>query len=334
MKIQEPTTTGTQDNPQRQAALHVTDPSVSLHRLPRQIEELCTKPCAQLTQTHPPPPNNSILINTIASIGHDHFPPPQPLFAPRTKADTTHPRSSQRLVQSQEIQGHSQLNSSQEILCKHQPEHTILNSSHNPKDTLHVSPTAGTNTNTTSPLAQPTLHPEAWAVEKTREHPSDTVDPVVQSGQMENSIDTETRHHTHRSRPNTTPEAAFMDEAITNAQASRPTTTLTTVPKPRRRGGHKRLLLQYHYPHVSGQKKLTYFQGASLQCDLHDQWGHSLESIDSTSTFRLFLQNPNGLNPYSGNYSLLQDLQTCQKYGAALLALPETNVNWEEGESV
>jgi hypothetical protein len=49
--------------------------------------------------------------------------------------------------------------------------------------------------------------------------------------------------------------------------------------------------------------------------------------IDTTTTFRVFLQNPNGINPYFSNYSLLQDLDGCRKYGAAIVSLPETNLN-------
>jgi hypothetical protein len=44
--------------------------------------------------------------------------------------------------------------------------------------------------------------------------------------------------------------------------------------------------------------------------------------------FRAFLQNPNGLSIYRQNLGLLQDLQTCRGYGAAVICLPETNTNW------
>ncbi len=98
--------------------------------------------------------------------------------------------------------------------------------------------------------------------------------------------------------------------------------------KPHRRTGYKRLLLQYNSQPLN-QTRLTYFQSASLTCDLQDSWGHSLVSIDTTSTFRVFLQNPNGISPSSTNYSLLQDLHTSKKYGAAVISLPETILIWE-----
>jgi len=56
-------------------------------------------------------------------------------------------------------------------------------------------------------------------------------------------------------------------------------------------------------------------------------WGHSLETIDTSSTFRLILQNPNGLSLHAGTYSTHQDLFTYRELGAACLTLPETNTN-------
>jgi hypothetical protein len=95
-------------------------------------------------------------------------------------------------------------------------------------------------------------------------------------------------------------------------------------PKSYKRGGHKKLLLQYNTS-TDPQPSILYYQSAALTDDLHDAWGHSLTSIDTSSTFRLFLQNPNGLNLSRSNYSLLKDLDTCQQYGAAVISLPETN---------
>jgi hypothetical protein len=93
--------------------------------------------------------------------------------------------------------------------------------------------------------------------------------------------------------------------------------------------GYRKFLLHYNDT-PTNQKKLSYFQGAGQSYDLQDAWGHTLESIETNSTFHIFLQNPNGLSLYDSNFSLIQDLDTCQKYGAygaALISLPETNVN-------
>jgi hypothetical protein len=68
--------------------------------------------------------------------------------------------------------------------------------------------------------------------------------------------------------------------------------------------------------------------------DLFDSWGHSLEPIDPNSTFRVFLQNPNGLAIHANNHLLFQDLQTCYQYGAGMICLPETNTNWNQGGQV
>jgi len=58
-------------------------------------------------------------------------------------------------------------------------------------------------------------------------------------------------------------------------------------------------------------------------------WGHSLDRITTSSCFRLFLQNPNGLSITSAREGLLQDLLTCHSYGTAAISLPETNTNWD-----
>jgi len=58
-------------------------------------------------------------------------------------------------------------------------------------------------------------------------------------------------------------------------------------------------------------------------------WGHSLDEIDKSSCFRLFLQNPNGLSITTARECLLQDLLTCHSYGTAVISLPETNTKWD-----
>jgi hypothetical protein len=68
--------------------------------------------------------------------------------------------------------------------------------------------------------------------------------------------------------------------------------------------------------------------------DLFDSWGHTLDTIDASSTFRIFLQNPNGLSIHKNNHLLCQDLQKCFDYGARVLCLPETNTNRNQGKPV
>jgi hypothetical protein len=62
---------------------------------------------------------------------------------------------------------------------------------------------------------------------------------------------------------------------------------------------------------------------------LEDAWGHFLPVIDPTTTFRVFLQNPNGLSISRQPLALQQDLQTCQAFAAAVVCMPETNTNWD-----
>ena len=102
---------------------------------------------------------------------------------------------------------------------------------------------------------------------------------------------------------------------------------------PRRKTSHRQkysksyYLLKYDPPYPANQDIRCHFISQSLK-DLHGSRGHSLISIDTSTTFRLFLQNPNGLTLYDANYSLLYDMDTCRKYGAAALCLPETKTNW------
>ncbi len=90
----------------------------------------------------------------------------------------------------------------------------------------------------------------------------------------------------------------------------------------------RKYLLRYNMPD-NKQEKITKFTFSVPVEDLNDSWGHSLPTIDATTTFRIFLQNLNGLALYKTNYFLQQDLQTFRDYGAAAIALPETKVNWE-----
>jgi hypothetical protein len=88
-------------------------------------------------------------------------------------------------------------------------------------------------------------------------------------------------------------------------------------------------LLYYSSSMEPSQTKITKYTIPLPTYELHESWGHSLATIDSSTTFRVFLQNPNGLSLSTTNYSLLQDFQTCQEYGAAAICLPETNTNWD-----
>jgi hypothetical protein len=63
--------------------------------------------------------------------------------------------------------------------------------------------------------------------------------------------------------------------------------------------------------------------------DLSTTWGHALEDIDISDTFRVILQNPNGFKPYAHNLDLTYSLQTCASLGTGILSLmSETYANW------
>jgi hypothetical protein len=87
-------------------------------------------------------------------------------------------------------------------------------------------------------------------------------------------------------------------------------------------------LLRYNATVDTGQTKITDHTVTIQPTETYRSWGHTLDAINTSNIFCLFLQNPNGITLNDTNYSLLHDLHTCQKYGAAVVALPETNVNW------
>jgi hypothetical protein len=90
----------------------------------------------------------------------------------------------------------------------------------------------------------------------------------------------------------------------------------------------RRHLLTYKKPTRITQP-LTSFTKPLPNYKLTSSWGHSLSTINANSTFRVFLQNPNGL-PFDSKYhSLHHDFLQCRNYGAAVECLPEANVNWD-----
>ena len=89
---------------------------------------------------------------------------------------------------------------------------------------------------------------------------------------------------------------------------------------------HRKIQYKYHLPR--NQPLISNFTVAYPKPDLQDTWGHSFMEIDPLHTFRIFLQNPNGININPTNFTLLKDFQTCHNYGAAIISLPETKTNW------
>ena len=59
-------------------------------------------------------------------------------------------------------------------------------------------------------------------------------------------------------------------------------------------------------------------------------FGHAVEEIDNRTIFRALFQNPNGINPYPGNYSFQLSLQECYDNCISLIGLVETNRAWEK----
>lgn len=61
-------------------------------------------------------------------------------------------------------------------------------------------------------------------------------------------------------------------------------------------------------------------------------FGHTIETIDNRETFRAIFQNPNGINPHSGNYKFALSLQECHDHCAGIIGLVETNREWKKQE--
>jgi len=124
---------------------------------------------------------------------------------------------------------------------------------------------------------------------------------------------------------------------ITSFFAAIPSTPTVNIPPPLplpnkakpKRTSVRRTVLQYSAP-PKRKNRITRYTTSMPTYDLFDSWGHSLETIDANSTFRIFLQKPNGLSVYRNNHLLVQDLQTCYNYGAGALCFPETNTNWNQ----
>jgi len=89
-------------------------------------------------------------------------------------------------------------------------------------------------------------------------------------------------------------------------------------------------------PIIHGQKTLYDFAYFKPQCTITDSdpevWGHVPESIDTTATLRVLLQNPNGIKPSVTEPEFLFSLHVCQDIGVGVICLAETNLNWHHAK--
>jgi hypothetical protein len=58
--------------------------------------------------------------------------------------------------------------------------------------------------------------------------------------------------------------------------------------------------------------------------------GHQIESLDTTDTFHIILQNPNGLKINAAMEEFILGARICHSLGAAIISLPESNTNWNQ----
>jgi hypothetical protein len=67
---------------------------------------------------------------------------------------------------------------------------------------------------------------------------------------------------------------------------------------------------------------------ATISSDDPDVFGHVPQQIDSARTFRIILQNPNGIKPSVTEPDFMFSLHLCHEVGAGAICLAETNINW------
>jgi hypothetical protein len=65
-----------------------------------------------------------------------------------------------------------------------------------------------------------------------------------------------------------------------------------------------------------------------------ETWGHMMDSIDTSSVFRILPQNPNGINPSYKDTNFQYSLTRCNSYRIGTLCLVETKLNWNKPTSV
>jgi len=107
-----------------------------------------------------------------------------------------------------------------------------------------------------------------------------------------------------------------------------PPRPLTILPQTSTRHKSLRSLL-LHYTTLNHQRRITEFSLPFPVMDLEASQGHSLATIDPSTTFQLFLQNPNGLSTSTQPLNQQMDLSICHNYGTAAICMPESNTNWD-----
>jgi len=92
-------------------------------------------------------------------------------------------------------------------------------------------------------------------------------------------------------------------------------------------------LMRVKGKHLQPPSQLTLFDTkqfeSKIEMEAPNFWGHQPEPIDSTSIFRLFFNNPNGLKLTSDPTSVQYSFSLLSNLGVGAVGLAETNLNWE-----
>ena len=107
--------------------------------------------------------------------------------------------------------------------------------------------------------------------------------------------------------------------ALPNATTKRPSMARKTVALPNQPTLHSFLALLPPAP----------FSLANYM----DTWGHEMDTIDTSKTLQLLLQNPNGIQPDRKDYEFLYCLSQCRSLGIGVQSLVETKLNWNKNTS-
>jgi hypothetical protein len=67
---------------------------------------------------------------------------------------------------------------------------------------------------------------------------------------------------------------------------------------------------------------------ASSHLENADTWGHVMDGIDMLKTFRIVLQNPNGISSDHSNVEFQYGLAQCRHLGIGVISLAETKLIW------
>lgn len=217
-------------------------------------------------------------------------------------------------------------------------------SSNPPHQDSNSSPSNRGNSYLTETPLQPTSVPPP-RLRSASSTPSLTLPPPAPTPRINTLHNYFSSRHSTEPRPTTTP-APFIGHPPSLPRAQpQPALSLPENSRPRSKPNSKPTIeLSYDLhdtqtinsvlppalPHLWNRPPFAFAPASTQRENVPDVWGHAMETIDPHSTFRVLLQNPNGIRPDRNNMEFLLSLQETHDKGIALAGLPETNFNWND----